>query len=175
MLSRPNASPLTRSCVFPSPKPVRTMPSLRRGRRRRDREEPDVGRGRDQHAAKARQHAVGKRQPVGEDGRMLVAAVAVAILEPPDPARRPVRPGSRSSRRHRADHLRPRRSRPGSSPLARRRPARWSAPGRPARMPPARRAASAGRARSGGPSAATGQAGDQRRDQAECESTSCDP
>ena len=106
-------------------------------------QEPDVGRGRHQHAAEAGQHAVRERQPVGEDGRMLITAVAVAVLQPPDPSRGRSRPDSRSSRRHRAARPRPRRSPPGSPPPARRRPARSSAQGRPARTPPAPRAADA--------------------------------
>ena len=50
-------------------------------------QEPDVGRRSDKHAAKAGQYAVRERQAVGEDGRVLVSAVAVAVLQHPDPAR----------------------------------------------------------------------------------------
>ncbi len=47
-------------------------------------QEPDVRRRGHKHAAVAGQYAVGKRQPVGEDGRVLVAAVAVAVLKTAD-------------------------------------------------------------------------------------------
>ena len=88
MLSRPNESPLTRSCVFPSPKPVRTIGFLLGSPIAITiAEKPDVGRGRDEHAAEARQHAVGKRKPIGEDGRMLITTVAVAVFQSPDPSR----------------------------------------------------------------------------------------
>ena len=49
---------------------------------------PDVRRGRDQHAAAPRQHAIGKRQMVREHRRHFVAAIAIAIFEKPDAAGR---------------------------------------------------------------------------------------
>ena len=89
-------------------------------------EEPDVGRGGHQDAAAAGEHAVGEGERVGEDGGPLVHAVAVAVLEPADPARRAGRRDSRSSRRRRGNRPSPRRWRPGWPPAARRQPARSS-------------------------------------------------
>ena len=73
--------------MFPSPKPVSTTASdLGAAIAVLVAEEPDVGRGRHEHATETGQHAVGKGQPVGEDRGTLVDAVAVAVFEPADPS-----------------------------------------------------------------------------------------